>query len=545
MLEIVQLSHRSQRPGQSSAGQSGLEGVDFIVSEGQLAAVVGTNRHSISLLMDLIVGARKPDAGLVNWRKARPECGRAVLVGPDQLAVHTGINAKEHIVAAAMLRVKGMDRIGAVKLADQLLQLCGLDVVRNVRGEHLSEIDRRRLAMAVALVSRPEVVVVDDLVSTLPAADHKQFLALLDAVRKDLPGRVILHGCMHLEQLDEYDSVVLVHDGRVAFHGPARALTHYFTIKSLDELFEKLNSRPADRWQDSWNRHRDAYYAKCEVVKPQSGAVSLSGTASHEPEAPVSASEAVPCGSLAQQYGVQLKRSLTQLRRCYGKRMLITVSVLLLASVLAIFTQGMKGAGLSAWFLLQIGLIMAGTVPVVTAVVSGSISAARGEWKQGVSPWVWVANQVVVGCGSALLIAAAVIMAAESRMGILPGDGGVRGGLLAFGGLAFALFCAGTSAWSRSIDKAQARCWSLVAVNLLFSGVLVAWPRAIGSLVQPFFVAGQVWGGCMETFEGTEPFTLVEAFNSTWFPTPGGAFLALTVHAAVGLSLLVAAAKKA
>ncbi|MBL9114767.1 MAG: ATP-binding cassette domain-containing protein [Verrucomicrobiaceae bacterium] len=545
MLEVVQLSHRSQRPGQSTAGHSGLEGVDFIVSEGQLAAVVGTNGLSISLLMEIIAGIRRPDAGLVNWRRARTECGQTVFVGPAQLETHLGINAKEHIVAAAMMRVKGLDSTGAIKLADQLLVLCGLDAARNIRGEHLSEIDRRRLAIAVALVSKPEVVVIDDLVSDLSAADHKRFLVLLDAVRKESPGRVVLHGCVQLDSLDDYDSVVLVHDGRVAFHGPARALTHYFTIKSLDDLFEKLTSRPADRWQDSWNRHRDAYYAKCEVVKPSSGAVTLSGIAKDESEVPSPQDEVIPCGSLPQQYVVQLKRTLTHLRRSYGKRQLIVVSLLSIAGVLAIFTQGTKGAGLTSWFLLQIGLIFAGIVPVVTVAVAGSFSAARGEWRQGVSATAWIANQIVVCCGWAVLLAAVVIMAAESMMGILPGDGGVRGGLLALGGIAFSLLCAGTAAWSKTLDRAQARCWALLAVNLLFSGSLVAWPRAMGALVQPFFTVSQVWGGCMETLKHSQPFGLIEAANLSWFPSPAGAVTVLVVHAAVGFGTLVAATKKA
>lgn len=77
---------------------------------------------------------------------------------------------------------------------------------------------------------------------------QQELVALLKFVTEDLPGRIVIHATETLGNLASYDSVLILHEGRVCFHGPPRALTHYFSISTVDELYPRLAQRPAERW---------------------------------------------------------------------------------------------------------------------------------------------------------------------------------------------------------------------------------------------------------------------------------------------------------
>jgi ABC transport system ATP-binding/permease protein len=544
MLKVVQLSHSPSLKAPSQEGLVNLDRVDFILSVDQVVALVGPGGSGKSLVLRLLAGLERMQSGCLTWGEGSLSEARVSYLGKAQLAVHTGMSTKEQIVVAALLLSAKRSYAEAIKLADRLLLLCDLDAVRGVRAEVLRPLDRRRLAVAIALVNEPEVLLVDDLVAELPRDDARAFVELLKKVLKAQPGRVILHARNEVAELESYDTAVVLHEGRVAFHGPPRAMGHYFTIQMKGELFTKLMSRAGERWQDSWSRHRDAYYAKCEVVKPAAEGVSLGRIQEEVAQPEVPAVYGARSG-MGRQVAVLMKRQWTQVRRYYGKITFAVVPLLYLAALLVMCSQAQKSAGLGLWYLFQTGLIFTGIVPLVVPVVALSRESAAMDAACGVSAWVRACLPMVWTVVWSVLVSAVVLLVAESFMGILPGHGGARGALILLGGVAFAALCGGLAAWSRSVESATSRAWALVVVNLVFSGALVAWPRGIGALTQPLFTAAQVWGGCMESMKGTVVFEVIKTTNATWFPPPTLAFMILGVHLAVGLAAMVAACRRA
>jgi len=80
---------------------------------------------------------------------------------------------------------------------------------------------------------------------------------LHDLSRKD--GRIVMSVTHSLSHLELYDSILVLHEGSVAFHGPPDQLTHYFSVNDTEEVYPRLAAQPAERWRASWQKHRDSY----------------------------------------------------------------------------------------------------------------------------------------------------------------------------------------------------------------------------------------------------------------------------------------------
>jgi ABC-type multidrug transport system fused ATPase/permease subunit len=65
-----------------------------------------------------------------------------------------------------------------------------------------------------------------------------------------------------LAQLSDYDSILVMHQGHVAYHGSPQAMLHYFGVESPEEVYKKLGTQRGEKWNKSWEKHKDSYYSK-------------------------------------------------------------------------------------------------------------------------------------------------------------------------------------------------------------------------------------------------------------------------------------------
>lgn len=577
MLEVLNLSHQWHRRG---AGVTALDNVHFVLPGGHLVGLLGAVNSGKSTLVRLLCGLEKVQSGVLMWQGqdvtvAGLPKGRVGLVGDDEASILTHLNVKEHVVSAIMLRVDGVSRRDALLQADKLLVLCGLDGIGGTRAGSLDKAQKRRLAMAIALASDPVLVVCDEFTSGVDPRSERELGALLQAVAKARPGRVVVNATQLLADLGTYDSVVVLHEGKVAFHGPGRALTHYFSIPHTEDLYHRLAKRPAERWQDSWDRHCDSYYDAFKLLTGggNGSAVSLRSAEEDDgqritlpkkertPAGPEAEPEKEPSkqpGTLSQ-FKVLLRRRWTLFRR-RKQDLWSQVGFIVGLPLIAILFAGARSPELQTWaggvagpaggsflsmfFFMQVLLLMLAAVKTGAGEAAEDRGTLPSERVGGLRIGAWVGSKVVFVGAQLLAQSLSLALLTEVILGAMPGHGGMRALLLVVTSLAFGFFCLGTSAWSRSVEQGIARCALLLAVNVVACGALLAWPRAMGAVLQPFLAAYYGWSGCVDTLAGTPWLGAVEQVNGTWFATPGLALVMLTLHLLAGLILLVTGLKR-
>ena len=192
-----------------------VRGIDVEVHEGETVALLGPNGAGKSTTVDMLLGLQRPDAGTV-----------AVFGGPPEQAVGAGrvgamlqeggvlrdLTVRELVAMMAALFPEPLD-------VDEALRLAQLSEITDRRSERLSGGERQRLRFAVALVSDPDLLVLDEPTVGMDVESRRAFWSTV----RELSGRgkTFLFATHYLEEADTYaDRVVLMAHGRVVADGP-------------------------------------------------------------------------------------------------------------------------------------------------------------------------------------------------------------------------------------------------------------------------------------------------------------------------------------
>ncbi len=571
MLELVGISRQVARKGEEPVVI--LNDVSFIAPAGHLMAVLGPTMSGKTALLEVLAGACKPSAGVIVWHgrdvSRHPiRTNEAGIVPKSDQVLHEMLSVQENIVSAILLRIGGSTNAAAVERAAHLMVLAGLEMVSKNRAHALTLPQRRRLKLAIALASNPELVLCDDFTDGLDAKSERELAALLQLAARDNPRRLVINATQNLSNLGSYDSVLLMHEGNVCFHGPARAMTHYFSEKLTEEVFPRLAKRPAARWSESWSKHRDSYYQAFKLgTNPESlttagddAASAASEKARPEARSASTRSDAAPPAvaelpSLFSQTSHLLKRRWTVFRRSKGDWLAqaamvfgLPLLVMLLAwskrSFFARDTAASEAAAYAAAMtvLLQFFFIVMMSVRTGAAEIAGERQVLEREKQDGLRPAACLLGK--------LLFLIPLIAAQGAWMSLFidlttegpPGHALARMGLLLMCGLAFTLMCLGISALSSTADRSRVWCLRLAAVQAPLSGALLALPHTLGRLLHPLLALHAGWGGCMETMK-PEWIAALDRLNGAWFLPLSQAFAVLGAHAFLGLALAVAGVK--
>ncbi len=568
MLEVLNLSHLPAKPKASS--EPVLNAISLAVPTGHLLGIIGAHGSGKSTLLRLIAGLESPTAGEIRFQEhdtaLRPIHPNSLgLAEAHDDGVIEVLTVRESLMSALILRVAGQNNEARVGKVSHLLVGMGLETVASHRVSTLTLPQRRRLKLALALLSDAPLVLCDEFTDGLDLKSEQELAALLKFVVADLPGRIVIHASQSLANLTTYDSVLILHEGRVCFHGPPRAVAHYFSITNVEELYPRLAKRPAERWGESWSRHRDQYYEAFklgDLGQPfEERAESDSNDESRDRHEPRESSKPVvnyptppPLPSILSQTGHLIRRRWTLWRRSQ-REWLEHLALLLVCPLTAMLLVAPNTGYLSElqtqnhgpevlWpaaytcamiVFVQLLLLMIVSLRVAAPEIARDRLVFERERDAGLRGMAYLAAKL--GFLIPLMIAHGLALAllVDVMGGHLPGAGLARIVLLVLTGVAFSSLCLGISAMSRSADRAQSHAWKLWAANVILAGALLGFPRPLGMLLQPFVTAYYGWSGSVDTLAGSLVFEPMTKFVRTWFAVPVSAMVWLLVHCAVGI----------
>ncbi|MBB1260084.1 ABC transporter ATP-binding protein [Streptomyces alkaliterrae] len=242
----VEVAGLVKRYGRKTA----VDGLDLTVAQGSITAVLGPNGAGKTTTVETCEGYRRPDAGtvrvlgldpLAQAAELRPRIGVMLQNG----GVYPGVRAMEMLRHTARLHRHPLD---VDKLAERLgLGGCGRTPYRRLSGGQ-----QRRLALAMAVVGRPELVFLDEPTAGLDPQARRATWELVSALRAD--GVTVVLTTHHMEEAEELaDRVAIVDAGRVVAEGSPRELCRGRAENTLSfvgppglDLESLLQALPAD-----------------------------------------------------------------------------------------------------------------------------------------------------------------------------------------------------------------------------------------------------------------------------------------------------------
>jgi ABC transport system ATP-binding/permease protein len=534
-----------------------LDRITLSLPSNHFMAVVGPSGCGKSSLLKIITGIWLEDSGKLFWRGQ--DLGEAGELLPTELGyvpqfsiAYEHLTVEESVEMALKLRARSPSEDAFFDKVHQVISAVGLEEQRELSVAVLSGGQRRRLGLAMELVSDPTLLLCDEVTSGLDAKSEAEIVHLMHQLSR-LSQRAVVNVTHSLANMELYDSILVLHEGRVAFHGPATALLHYFSIQNTADMYPQLAQRSGAEWHESWQKRREAYYAKLPIsssTAAEEGANELPG----------------PLAQMVTLLGNRIRlffRDKTQLAlQCVLLIIFPLLVVIFAPQGLDAFPDEVTDPTLN--YLEQarqtafteerqtkLGALVSGLVmfQVILLTLMGSNNAAReiaGERLvyekmrlSGVRPASYVASKLLF-LGFLVLLQSSIMAQAVHLFCRLPGSFGTTWLLLVLVNAGMTAVCLAISANLRSADQASLLSVYLVGFQLPLSGAILKLPSWLEPITQPIIAAYWSWAGQLQSIgNAASPYYqgVRQAIPTFPLPTPENAIIALLGHVLVGVAL--------
>jgi len=595
---MLELRDVSLFVGQGNDVHALLADVSTRFPQGHFAAVIGPSGCGKSTLLKTVAGiGQGEEEGDIFWKGrdlseddfAPSEIGYV----PQFSIAHDELTVFESVDTAMKLRVSGRSAEAREEAVDKILDEVGLLDFSGHRVQILSGGQKRRLSLAMEVVSKPAILLCDEVTSGLdPQSEDEIVLLLRELSRHDK--RLVISVTHSLQHLELYDSVVVLYQGVLAYHGPASHVAHYFRVDDATGLYRQLEQRKPEEWAKSWRKHR-ANFQEAMILEESAEEIAEIDFSSEEPsEEETELLEAELKEDSAQKEEAELKEKEKSGRNedeaAHTPGMLTQFAVLFSRRVRIFFRN-------PAQLWLQLGLIFG--FPVLVAVfawnglpnvqnlnmsldqnvvdqlveakeftvqafktgslVSGivmfqvilltlmgannagrEIAAERMIFEKeklgGVSPLSFVASKVAFIFLLVTLQSVWMGLFVHFVCGF-PGPIFEQLVFLWLVNAAMSMICLALSAWLGSAEQASLASIYLVGFQLPLSGAVLALPDTISMLTKPFIAAYWSWSGVLQTLRGERYYEIVSMVSQTALSPAALCFWVLFFHIIIGILL--------
>jgi ABC-type multidrug transport system ATPase subunit len=253
-----------------------LKDVSFGVPEKSLIGVIGPSGSGKSTLLRALTGYRPADQGSVLYDnrdlyKQFAELRQRIGLVPQDDILHKELQVKTALRYAAKLRFPG-DTATAEREAriNEVLGELKLDIHADKRITSLSGGQRKRVSVALELLTKPSLIFLDEPTSGLDPGMDRDVMKLLRGLADD--GRTVLvvtHSVAELALCDKL--LVMAPGGSVAYFGPPDEALTFFGYETWADVFSAFENYRDYDWSGRWHgsQHYQMYAAELDAGAPQ------------------------------------------------------------------------------------------------------------------------------------------------------------------------------------------------------------------------------------------------------------------------------------
>ncbi|MEV7617945.1 FHA domain-containing protein [Streptomyces sp. NPDC089799] len=403
-----------------------LDHVSLPVGAKCLLAIVGPSGAGKSTLLGALTGLRPADQGTVlydgrdlyhDYAELRSRIG---LVPQDDI-LHAQLTVRRALSYAAELRFPE-DTVKAERQArvDEVIHELGLEQRADLQIHRLSGGQRKRVSVAMELLTKPSLLFLDEPTSGLDPGMDRSVMHMLRGLADD--GRtviVVTHSVLSLDVCDRL--LVLAPGGRTAYYGPPEQALGFFGYDQWPEAFEAFEARKDRDWA---GEYRDStlhgQYIESAARQPLLTAERPSAAGRTAPPPPPARSWGAQLSTLVRRYATALSADRTFLAIMIGLPFVMGAMVRALAG-----SEFTPDTASNALLILCVGGVLTGAANAVRELVKERVIYQR-ERAVGLSRSAYLTSKVVVL--GAITVGQAVLLTVVGLAGVdlnAPGGKGV------------------------------------------------------------------------------------------------------------------------
>ncbi len=202
--------------------------VDLAIASGEVVALLGPNGAGKSTTIDVLLGLTKPDSGTASLFGKEP--ADAIKDGEVTAMLQSGQLPRDLSVRELVRVIASL--YPAPLPVDEVLEIVGIAALGDRRTQKLSGGEAQRVRFALALVTNPDLLVLDEPTAAMDVAGRHAFWVTMRAFAAR--GKTVLFATHYLEEADAYaDRAVLMARGRVVVDGPTTEIKARVGLRTI------------------------------------------------------------------------------------------------------------------------------------------------------------------------------------------------------------------------------------------------------------------------------------------------------------------------
>jgi len=227
-----------------------LDDVGITIQPNEFVGLLGPSGAGKSTLMDSLNGMRPATSGhvLINnldLYRHLDSLKQSIGYVPQDDIIHRELTVYRTLYYVARLRLsRDVSRREIDQIVNEVMDVTGLSERRDVAISQLSGGQRKRVSIAVELITKPSVIFLDEPTSGLDPATEEKIMKLFRQIAES--GRTVVLTTHAMENVKLFDKIVVLMRGKLVFYGaPQEALAHV-KADSFKDLYDKLEA-PIDQ----------------------------------------------------------------------------------------------------------------------------------------------------------------------------------------------------------------------------------------------------------------------------------------------------------
>lgn len=218
---VLELSAVKRHFGTGDRRVQAVDGVDLSIRRGEVVALLGPNGAGKTTTLDMLLGLTEPSSGTVRVLGATPQ--RATSSGSIGAVLQTGGLLGDLTVGETVRLIASLHGAHALDRVDEVMARADLEHLARRRVSKCSGGEQQRVKFALAMVSDPDILVLDEPTAGMDVTARRHFW---DVMRADADaGRTIVFATHYLEEAEQFARrTVVMHRGTVVADAPTALL---------------------------------------------------------------------------------------------------------------------------------------------------------------------------------------------------------------------------------------------------------------------------------------------------------------------------------
>lgn len=221
--------------------KTAVDNISFSVDKGSIFSLLGVNGAGKTTTIKILCGLTRPTGGEAyvlshNIHTELDEAKKLVNISPQDTSVASRLTVRENLEFIA--GIYGADRKKQREKADEMIQYFHLQEVADRRAKVLSGGWQRKLSIAMALITEPQIIFLDEPTLGLDVLARRELWEVIRRMKEKITIILTTHYMEEAESLS--DKVAVMVDGRIKAMGSVEELKEQTGADNLEEAFVRI-----------------------------------------------------------------------------------------------------------------------------------------------------------------------------------------------------------------------------------------------------------------------------------------------------------------